>query len=123
MSINPRKNSGRCALICPVLLLAAMPILADDATGNLTGQAMFQHPRGPSRLRVTGAEIPNLQTDLALSFSANLTNAGGSRTLTGFEATCQTAGCNSQVGAPPEPGPAARSAEIEFKPSKLLDRF
>ena len=35
--------------------------------------------------------------DLALSFSSSLTNAGGSRTLAGFEATCQVAGCSSQV--------------------------
>ncbi len=80
---------------------------------------LFQNGGGAGALGMVTVAVANLTgtPDLALSFSSSLTNAGGARTLTGFEATCQNAGCSSQVAplrnvsggsiqaaAPPPPG-------------------
>jgi hypothetical protein len=61
----------------------------------------FQNGGGANALGMVTVVAADLTgtPDLALGFSSSLTNAGGTRTLTGnFEATCQNAGCSSQVG-------------------------
>ena len=59
---------------------------------------LFQNGGGAGALgMVTASGNLTGTPDLALSFSSSLTNAGGSRTLAGFEATCQVAACSSQV--------------------------